>query len=126
MSIREQIGKILVALVLFTALMIPSATQFVHLFEEHHDHHFVTCEDHSESHIHEYEAKCDICCSFSDHWKHLESGGDPLNVQKRIGPQNVPEEAQSRIQTHFLGPTWVSCFESALFCGGMFSSIVFC
>lgn len=63
MKIKEQIGKIIVALVLFSAFMVPTTIKFVHLFEGH-DHTIVICKNHSKSHIHKHETKCEICCNF--------------------------------------------------------------
>lgn len=57
MDHKKQIGKNLVALLLFTALMLPTAIQFFHLFE---GHEHVACTEKS-THIHESTTKCELC-----------------------------------------------------------------
>lgn len=57
MNDLKQIGKSLAALVLFAALMLPTAIQFSHLIDG--DDHFV-CEERS-SHFHSAEINCEIC-----------------------------------------------------------------
>ncbi|MFT5078521.1 MAG: hypothetical protein ACI825_001162 [Planctomycetota bacterium] len=57
MDYRKQIGKNIVALLLFVALMLPSAVQFIHMFEAH-EH--IACTENA-THIHESVRECDIC-----------------------------------------------------------------
>ena len=57
MDSRKQIGKNIVALLLFVALMLPTAVQFFHVFEGH-EHN--TCSE-KTTHIHKSITKCDIC-----------------------------------------------------------------
>ena len=57
MERKKQIGKNTVALLLFLALMLPTAIQFSHAFEGH-DH--IPCEDDSR-HIHQDEPDCPTC-----------------------------------------------------------------
>lgn len=57
MKIKEQIGKSIAALLLFAALVLPSAIKFVHVFEDHE--HF-TCSAVS-THIHKSIIECDLC-----------------------------------------------------------------
>ena len=56
MDYKKQIGKNITALLLFVALMLPSAIQFIHMFEGH-DH--VACTKQT-THLHETVVKCDI------------------------------------------------------------------
>lgn len=57
MEFKKQLGKITVALLLFAAFMLPTAIQFFHLFEDHHEH--VACKEIS-THIHQDEPDCQI------------------------------------------------------------------
>ncbi len=57
MDYKKQIGKNIVALLLFAAIMLPTAVQFFHVFE---DHEHIVCNEKS-THIHESISKCDIC-----------------------------------------------------------------
>ena len=57
MDYRKQIGKNIVALLLFAALMLPTAVQFFHVFEGH-EHN--TCSE-KTTHIHKSITNCDIC-----------------------------------------------------------------
>jgi len=54
---KKQIGKSIVALVLFVALMTPSAIQFFHTLEGHEN---ITCTK-KVTHIHKSISKCEIC-----------------------------------------------------------------
>ena len=56
MDYKKQIGKNITALLLFVALMLPSAIQFIHMFEGH-DH--VACTEQT-THLHETVVKCDV------------------------------------------------------------------
>ncbi len=57
MDLKKQFGKIIAALLLLVALMLPTAIDFIHMFEGH-DH--ITCND-STTHVHKSVVKCDIC-----------------------------------------------------------------
>ncbi|MCX2679384.1 hypothetical protein OOZ15_05460 [Galbibacter sp. EGI 63066] len=57
MEYKKQIGKNIVALLLFAALMLPTAIQFFHMFE---GHEHITCSE-KTSHIHKSITKCDTC-----------------------------------------------------------------
>ncbi len=57
MDYKKQIGKNILALLLFTALMLPTTVQFFHMLEGH-DH--VACTEKS-THIHKTIHKCEIC-----------------------------------------------------------------
>lgn len=57
MEYRKQIGKNILALLLFTALLLPTAVQFFHVFEAH-EH--ITCKE-KTTHIHKTINKCDTC-----------------------------------------------------------------
>jgi len=54
---KKQLGKNIAALLLFAALMLPTAVQFVHMFE---GHEHIACTEQS-THIHKSVVKCDIC-----------------------------------------------------------------
>ena len=57
MDYNKQIGKNITALLLFVALMLPSAIQFIHMFE---GHEHIACTEQT-THIHKSVVKCDIC-----------------------------------------------------------------
>ena len=57
MDYRKQIGKNIVALLLFAALMLPTAVQFFHTFE---GHEHIACTE-TTTHIHKSITKCEIC-----------------------------------------------------------------
>ena len=57
MDYRKQIGKNIVALLLFVALMLPTAIQLFHMFE---GHEHITCSE-KTIHIHKSIPKCEIC-----------------------------------------------------------------
>lgn len=57
MNKRKRLVRLISALGLFIALMLPTAIQFVHVFGVHE--HFV-CND-RDSHVHETPVKCEIC-----------------------------------------------------------------
>ncbi|UCE93371.1 MAG: hypothetical protein JSV73_11275 [Flavobacteriaceae bacterium] len=57
MSRKRQIVKLVSALALFMAFMLPTAIQFVHVFGVHE--HFV-CDDKGD-HVHQTPVKCEIC-----------------------------------------------------------------
>ena len=57
MNYKKQIGNNLIALVLFVALMMPSAIQFFHTLE---GHEHLTCTE-KATHIHKSVTKCEIC-----------------------------------------------------------------
>lgn len=57
MDYKKQIGKNIVELLLFAALMLPTAVQFFHMFESH-EH--ITCTE-TATHIHKSITKCEIC-----------------------------------------------------------------
>jgi hypothetical protein len=56
MDYKKQIGKNIAALLLFVALMLPTAIQFFHVFEGH-DH--IACTEQT-THIHKSSVKCEI------------------------------------------------------------------
>lgn len=56
MDFKKQLGKNLAALVLFAALMLPTAVQFFHMFE---GHEHVACLE-QKTHLHESIVKCEI------------------------------------------------------------------
>ncbi len=57
MIFEKQLGKNIAALLLFAALMLPTAIQFSHIFE---GHEHIACTEH-KTHIHKTVVKCDIC-----------------------------------------------------------------
>ncbi len=57
MEDKKQFGKNLVALLLFVALMVPTAVQFFHMFEAH-EH--TACSENA-THVHQSATKCDVC-----------------------------------------------------------------
>ena len=57
MNLRKQFGKSIAALLLFVALMLPTAIQFFHLLE---GHEHVACNNFS-THIHKSIEKCETC-----------------------------------------------------------------
>lgn len=56
MGFSEQVGKKIVALLLFAALMLPSAIQFGHILD---GHEHVVCAEQT-AHIHKSVIKCEI------------------------------------------------------------------
>ncbi|WP_299781542.1 hypothetical protein [uncultured Formosa sp.] len=57
MNQKQQLGKNIASLLLFMALMLPTAVKFVHIFEGHQ--HF-TCTE-QKTHLHTSVTKCEIC-----------------------------------------------------------------
>ncbi len=57
MDFKKQLGKNIAALLLFVALMLPTAVQFVHMFE---GHEHISCKD-VTTHIHQDVPDCHIC-----------------------------------------------------------------
>ncbi|MGY8886655.1 MAG: hypothetical protein ACKVGT_07535 [Flavobacteriales bacterium] len=57
MYTRTQFGKNVSTLLLFAALMLPTAVQFFHLFE---GHEHITCSE-KTTHIHKSNTSCDVC-----------------------------------------------------------------
>lgn len=57
MNYKKQIGKNIIAVLLFIALAIPSAIQFFHMFE---GHEHITCTE-KVTHIHKSVTKCELC-----------------------------------------------------------------
>ena len=57
MNFKIQLGKNITALLLFVAVMLPSAVQLIHVFD---GHEHVACTEHT-THIHQTVIKCDIC-----------------------------------------------------------------
>ncbi|MFT5436973.1 MAG: hypothetical protein ACI840_001625 [Ulvibacter sp.] len=57
MDYKKQIGKNIAALLLFAALMLPTATQFFHMFE---GHEHIACTENT-THIHKSVVECEIC-----------------------------------------------------------------
>jgi len=57
MDNKKQIGKNIVTLLLFAALMIPTAVQFFHIFE---GHEHIACAE-KGIHVHKSNTECEIC-----------------------------------------------------------------
>ena len=57
MDYKKQIGKNIAALLLFAVLMLPTASQFIHMFE---GHEHIACTE-KTTHIHKSVVKCEIC-----------------------------------------------------------------
>lgn len=57
MTQKKQIRNIVASLVFIMALMLPTAVEFIHMFE---GHELTSCEE-QRTHVHEFEAKCKIC-----------------------------------------------------------------
>lgn len=57
MNQKKEIGKKIIALLLFIAVVLPISIQFIHLFEAH-EH--VVCTEQS-THIHQLDIECEIC-----------------------------------------------------------------
>jgi hypothetical protein len=57
MDYKKKRAKNIAALLLFVALMLPSAIQFSHLFE---GHEHVTCTEQT-THFHESNVECEVC-----------------------------------------------------------------
>lgn len=57
MYLKNQIGKIVAAIMLLLAIMLPTAVQFGHLIEGHDS---IACSDKS-THFHKSEKTCEIC-----------------------------------------------------------------
>ncbi len=57
MYYKKQIGKNVITLLLFAALMLPTAIQFFDMFE---DHEHIACTE-KTTHIHKSIASCDVC-----------------------------------------------------------------
>ncbi|WP_159021375.1 hypothetical protein [Formosa sp. L2A11] len=57
MDQKKQLGKNIASLLLFIALMLPTAVKFVHIFEGHE--HF-TCTE-TRTHLHKTVSRCEIC-----------------------------------------------------------------
>ncbi|MFT4847716.1 MAG: hypothetical protein ACI83B_000237 [Sediminicola sp.] len=54
---KKQLGKNVSALLLFVALMLPTATQFIHMFD---GHEHITCAENT-AHIHKSDVNCEVC-----------------------------------------------------------------
>jgi hypothetical protein len=57
MGSEKQLGKSIAALLLFVALMLPSAIQFIHMSE---GHEYIACTEQT-THLHKSVVKCEIC-----------------------------------------------------------------
>ncbi len=57
MNLRTQLGKNITTLLLFMALMLPTAIQFIHMLE---GHTHIACTD-QQTHMHESIEKCETC-----------------------------------------------------------------
>ena len=57
MKHKKQIGHVIIALLLFTAFLLPTVVQSFHLFEAHKH---TSCFDQS-THFHESTPKCELC-----------------------------------------------------------------
>ena len=57
MDSKKQLGKNIAALLLFAALMLPTAVQCFHMFE---GHKHITCTENT-THIHKSVTECDTC-----------------------------------------------------------------
>ena len=82
MDYRKQIAKNILALLLFVALMLPTAVQCFHMFE---GHKHITCTENT-THIHKSVTECDIC-DF-----HLASFNYDLAQFPDLGLPKIPEK----------------------------------
>lgn len=57
MDYKKQIGKNITALLLFVALMLPTAIPFIHMFD---GHEHIACAE-KTTHIHKSVVTCEIC-----------------------------------------------------------------
>jgi len=57
MDNNKQIGKNIVTLLLFVALMLPSAVQFFHIFD---GHEHIACTE-KGIHVHKSDTDCELC-----------------------------------------------------------------
>lgn len=57
MEYKKKIGKNIVSLLLFGALMLPNAIRFFHMLDSHE---YVVCHE-KATHIHQYITKCEVC-----------------------------------------------------------------
>lgn len=66
MDKNKQAGKILFALLLLIALMLPTSVQFIHSLENHEE---IVCNDQT-SHVHQSIVKCEICSFYLASFNH--------------------------------------------------------
>ena len=57
MDNKKQVGKKIAALLLFVALMLPTAIPFIHMLD---GHEHIACSDYT-THVHKNVVKCEIC-----------------------------------------------------------------
>ena len=57
MDYKKQLTKSIASLALLIALMLPTAVQFIHMFE---GHEHIACSE-NKTHIHKSSTKCEIC-----------------------------------------------------------------
>lgn len=57
MNYKKQLGTYIGSLMLLVALMLPTAIQFFHSFEEHEQ---IDCTE-QEAHVHKTITKCEVC-----------------------------------------------------------------
>lgn len=92
MGYKKQIVKSIASLVLLLALMLPTAIQFIHLFE---GHEHTACTE-QKTHIHESTPKCEIC-SF-----HLTSFDYNLAVYTNLVTPEIPAEVNVKVTPLYL------------------------
>lgn len=84
MNQKKQVGRVIVALMLFVAIMLPTSVQLFHAFE---GHEHIACTK-KASHIHEFSSKCDICdfhlASFDYQFINLPDLGSPEISTKQV------------------------------------------
>mgnify|MGYP000622114844 CR=1 FL=1 len=93
MDCKKQIGKNIVALLLFTALTLPTAIEFFHLFE---GHDYIACNENT-THIHKSVTKCDIC-DF-----HLASFNYDIATYPNLLLPNIPVKVDVNFTSFLLG-----------------------
>ncbi len=95
MNSKNGILKGLVAVLLTVALLLPSAVQFIHNFE---DHHHVACTE-QVAHLHKAEVKCPIC-----HF-HLASFHFKIEEELAVVAMVLPSEEIQEIPSFLLQTT---------------------
>jgi len=98
MDYKKQIGKNIVALLLFAALILPTAVQFFHIFE---GHEHIACIE-KGIHIHKSNTECEIC-SFNLASFNYDIAKYPDLLIPKI-PVKVDENLQP-LQLHFFNIT---------------------
>lgn len=93
MGYKKQIVKSIASLVLLVALVLPTAIQFIHVFECNHEHDALA---HEKTTIHEPSSKCDIC-SF-----HLTSFDYNLEVYPNLILPEIPFRVNVKVTPLYL------------------------